>query len=165
MDASNLRALSVKQWRALALSGQAVPVRIRVNGSSMHPLIRGWRDYVTIVPIDRPPRAGDIVLFPGKRLGVDYVLHRVWKVEGQYMLTLGDGCLHPDAWMDIHDAWGRVMRIERGRLVIDPDRPLWRATALLWMSLYPIRRWLFLPRRAYCIVKRIGIKKVKKNQL
>ena len=158
MEESNTRTLSVPQWRELALSGQAVSVRIRLNGSSMGPLIRRQRDYVTIVPMDRLPRRGDIVLFPGKRLGGDYVLHRVWKVEGRRMLTLGDGCLAPDGWMDVDQAWGRAVRIERGRRAIDPDRRFWNITATLWMGLFPVRRWLFLPARAYHIVKRIGIK-------
>ncbi len=139
MDARHVRALSVLQWREMALSGHAVPVRIQVNGSSMSPLIRRQRDYVTIVPMDRPPRVGDIVLFPGKRIGGDYVLHRVFKVEGQRMLTLGDGCLRPDGWMDVDKAWGRVIRVERGRLVMETERWGWRGMAALWVWLYPMR--------------------------
>ena len=164
MDEANVRALSVEQWHALATSGQTVAVRIQVNGDSMRPLIRRQLDYVTIIPMDRPPRPGDIVLFPGKRLGGDYVLHRVWKVEGRRMLTLGDGCLTLDGWMDAGAAWGRVTRIERGRLTIDPNRPFWRAAAWLWMGLYPVRGRLLFPKRVFRAVRREGIRIIRFNR-
>lgn len=154
-EAYAARELTVTQWRKLALLGQAVPVRVQVNGDSMRPLLRRRRDYVTIVPMDRPPCVGDIVLFPGKRLGGDYVLHRVLRIKGQRMQTLGDGCLHPDAWMDIGQAWGRATRIERGRLTIDTCCIFWRVVAFMWMGLYPIRKWLCLPGRACRWIKRI----------
>jgi signal peptidase len=162
-DKAGVRALSVEQWRALALSGQAVAVRIRVNGDSMRPLIRKGRDVVTIVPMDRSPKRGDIVLFPAKRLGGDYVLHRVVRVDGARLLTRGDSCAQPDGWIDADMVWGRAARVERGKLAFDPNRPLWRAVVSLGALLHPIRRWSALPGRACRAVRRACANFMKQN--
>ena len=67
-------------------------VCFRVTGNSMFPLFRAGRDSVCIRPcssvtIEKPKR-GDIILFciSGK-----YILHRVMRIEGNRVVTAGDG--------------------------------------------------------------------------
>ena len=86
----------------------------------MEPLIRYNRDYVTVIPLAGSLAEGDIVLFSDpyqKR----YVLHRVWTLENERVLTWGDNCDRPDAWMTVNDIWGKVILIERGKHKITPD--------------------------------------------
>lgn len=113
-------SLSVSEWHRLSLEGTMLPVRTLVDGRSMEPLIRYNRDYVTIIPLHESLAEGDIVLFSDpfqKR----YVVHRVWTLENERVLTWGDNCDRPDAWMTVNDIWGKVILIERGKNRITPN--------------------------------------------
>ena len=114
------RSLSVQEWYQLAAEGNAPPVRITLNGYSMNPLIRGYRDYVTVVPIQGVPSKGDIVLFCEPVTG-SYVMHRVWDVQNELILTWGDNCDRPDGWFLPGAILGKVNLIERGKKKIHPD--------------------------------------------
>ena len=113
-------SLSVSEWHKLSLEGTMLPVRTLISGYSMEPLIRYNRDYVTVIPLSESLAEGDIVLFSDpyqKR----YVLHRVWALENERVLTWGDNCDRPDAWMTVNDIWGKVILIERGKNRIISD--------------------------------------------
>ena len=61
--AAEKRQMSIAQWRALAGEGTVIPMRIPLEGDSMRPLIRRGRDPVTIVPLSRALKRGDVVCF------------------------------------------------------------------------------------------------------
>ena len=113
-------SLSVSEWHKLSLEGIKIPVRTLIGGYSMEPLIRYNRDYVTIIPLSESLAVGDIVLFSDPYQN-RYVLHRVWTLENERVLTWGDNCDRPDAWMTVNDIWGKVILIERGNHKITPD--------------------------------------------
>ena len=124
-------SLSVSEWHKLSLEGTMFPVRTLIGGYSMEPLIRYNRDYVTVIPLAGSLAEGDIVLFSDpyqKR----YVLHRVWTLENERVLTWGDNCDRPDAWMTVNDIWGKVILIERGKHKITPDAQKGLLYARLW---------------------------------
>lgn len=124
-------SLSVSEWHKLSLEGTMLPVRTLIRGYSMEPLIRYNRDYVTVIPLSESLAEGDIVLFSDpyqKR----YVLHRVWTLENERVLTWGDNCDRPDAWMTVNDIWGKVILIERGKRKITPDAQKGLLYARLW---------------------------------
>ena len=124
-------SLSVSEWHKLSLEGTMLPVRTLIGGYSMEPLIRYNRDYVTVIPLSESLAEGDIVLFSDpyqKR----YVLHRVWTLENERVLTWGDNCDRPDAWMTVNDIWGKVILIERGKRKITPDAQKGLLYARLW---------------------------------
>lgn len=151
------RGLSVETWRALAQAGQPAPMRFFVTGDSMVPFIRGGKDELTLVPMDRPPRIGDVVLFPHGSLPRRYVLHRVWKIEGDRVQTFGDGCMKPDGWMGMDRVWGRVVGIRRNGRFLNPDNRWLRVAETLWVRTWRVRRWLlwiFLPERAVAAIGR-----------
>ncbi len=104
----------------MAMSGKAPPVRIQLNGYSMNPFIRGYRDYVTVVQPEGDFAAGDIVLVAEPGTG-RYVMHRVWEVKGDRILTWGDNCSGPDGWIPKDAVWGKTILIERGKKEIHPD--------------------------------------------
>ncbi len=119
------KSLAIPEWHRMALDGNAPPVRITLNGGSMHPLIRWNRDYVTIIPLDRKLIPGDIVLIAEPDTG-RYVMHRVWELRDGAVMTWGDNCKNPDGWFPLNAIWGRVKLIERGRREIptDPEKGL-----------------------------------------
>ena len=90
-----MRQLTISEWHSMAREGTAIPVRILIKGDSMFPLIRINRDYVTVLPLDEQPEKGDIVMF-ADQVKQRYVLHRVWKIEGDRVMTWGDNCSRPD---------------------------------------------------------------------
>ena len=87
-------SLTVEQWVALQEqspdgAGQ-IPVWFQVTGGSMLPFVRPFRDQVMIVAVkEEALKVGDIVLFPGKYLGGDYCLHRLYRIDGDRVQTFG----------------------------------------------------------------------------
>ncbi len=154
---------SVEEWHRAALEGTDLPVRFRVVGHSMRPLIRRERDDVTVVPLHRAPEIGDIVLFFREHRN-DYVLHRVFRVNGEMVQTFGDGCLAPDPWTHARNLWGVAVKIERGRASLDPNGSLCRLYARAWVGLWRVRRYLFLPGRAARKLGRIAKRLLKREK-
>ncbi len=134
-----MRGLTIAQWRELAQAGTPLPVTIPLDGVSMQPLIRRNRDLVTIVPFapGREPIPGDVVLFeqPAGR----FVCHRVRRIDGDRVQTLGDNCWNPDAWMARAQVLGLAVSVERGRHTIALDTDCSRAFGRAWMALRPAR--------------------------
>ena len=125
------KSLSISEWHEFAGEGKAPPMRIKLNGYSMNPIIRGYRDYVTVIPAEKESKVGDIVLFcePNTER---YVMHRIWIIEKDRFLTWGDNCSKPDGWISQNDIWGKVVLIERGKWRIYPDPNRGRRWAFLW---------------------------------
>lgn len=136
--------LSVAQWHALCQQGACLSVKTLLNGESMRPLIRRNRDRVTVIPLQRPLKKGDVVLFqsPDGR----YVVHRVWKLEETRLQTLGDNCRFPDPWIPPEQVLGLVTCMERGGKTYTLDSSLARMWGRCWMGIYPLRKSYLLLR-------------------
>lgn len=132
-----VRSISIQQWGEWARSGAAPTVTIRLDGDSMRPLIRRNRDAVTIQPLSRPLKLGDIVLFQNH--AGQYVVHRVWKLRGAQVRTLGDNCWNPDPWMDAGQVLGLVVSTQRNARVWQLNTRLARSLGRTWMALRPLR--------------------------
>ena len=146
------KTISIPEWHRLSREGTAPPVRIRLNGISMYPLVRMNLDYVTIAPIQELPVAGDIVLFINGNTG-HYVVHRLWKVEDGKVLTWGDNCPAPDGWFQMDAVLGKVAQIERGKRIIYPDPKKGLRWAKIWHKIKP--GFYFLWRIKKAIARRI----------
>ena len=132
-----IQKLPIEEWRRLGTEGTPLPVTIRLDGDSMRPLIRRGKDRVTILPLARELKIGDIVLFRG---GADrYVVHRVHKLRSGCVCTLGDNCWNTDGWMPLENVWGLVIRMERNGKAYSLDCRLSRAFGRIWMALHPLR--------------------------
>ncbi len=137
-EAAEERCISIAQWYALAQRGVALPMRIPLDGDSMRPLIRRGRDRVTIVPLSRPLRRGDVALFeyPAGR----YVVHRVYRMGDESVRTLGDHCWNPDPWMPRSCVLGLAIQFERDGKTIRLDNRPARCVGRIWMAGLPLRR-------------------------
>ncbi len=152
------RSISIAQWRALARSGTVLPMRIPLDGDSMRPLIRRNRDLVSIIPLTRPVKRGDVVLFeyPAGR----YVVHRVRRIEKGRVQTLGDHCWNPDPWMPHDCVLGLVTEVERSGRTIPFHTPLARGLGRVWMVLLPLRRlWWKCRALAGRVLRKLGWRK------
>lgn len=141
---------AVEEWLDLVRSGMNIPVRITLDGVSMEPLIRKDMDIVTITPLERKVRRGDIVLFLDT---LDrYCIHRVIRWKKGKIITRGDNCMGADFASEPERMIGLVVSVTRDgrRIFLDTRRGemsrwrqcvkirmafLWRETAL------HLRRW------------------------
>ena len=125
------KTLSIPEWHRFALEGTKLPVKIPLMGYSMFPLVRYNRDIVTIIPLEQCPQVGDIVLFKNTKRDL-YVVHRVWEIKDNIVLTWGDNCDAPDGWMPIEEILGKVVLIERGKKKIKPEPDKGVRWAIFW---------------------------------
>lgn len=142
-----IREISVAQWHHLAQDGVDLPISLSLSGESMRPLIRRNMDTVTILPLRRQVRPGDIVLFADHR--GRYVVHRVCKRKGNLVVTIGDHCRKPDLPISEDQVWGLVTTVTRGNRSISVDNTIARSLGRIWMALLPLRR-------VYYIIKERG---------
>ena len=132
-----IRTIPMETWCELARQGTAPPVTICLEGDSMRPLIRRGLDPVTIVPLSRELKKGDVVLFTLG--GGRYVVHRVWKLKPEQVQTLGDNCWNPDPWFPREQVLGQVVKYVRNGRTHQLDTPRARAWGRAWMAIHPIR--------------------------
>ena len=153
-SAPRVQSLSIHEWHALGQTGAMLPVTITLEGDSMRPLIRRGKDPVTIIPLNRALKKGDVVLFQGGQNR--FVVHRVYRMKDAFVQTLGDNCYNPDPWMPLENVWGLVIRYTKnGKThVLDADSA--RRWGIFWMTIRPIRVFL---KRCLHLSKRI-IKKI-----
>ncbi len=130
--------ISVETWLALCKSGASPSVTIKLNGTSMSPLVRKNRDEVVIIPINRKLKIGDVVLF--ERSDGAYVVHRLYKISGNTVQTLGDGRCEPDMPIGIDSVYGLVNEVKRDRRTLKINSCFGRFAGRIWMFLLPLHR-------------------------
>lgn len=146
--------------RGLKLSGPGVleaireviavagTVRARAAGTSMWPTIPDG-SLVTLVRLDRSIRRGQIVLIDWNGMPV---LHRVQRVVGEMVHTIGDACIDPDPPTTLADVVALATSVSdnRGEITLAGS---WRHGTRSWMlyaaagvRLFLARRWRWLRR-------------------
>ena len=135
------RIISIDDWCALAKEGAAPAVTITLDGYSMLPLIRRGIDPVTVIPLQRPVKRGDVVLFTAGSGA--YIVHRVWKIRDDCVQTLGDNCVQPDPWIPHANVLGHVIHFSRNNIRHRLDTASARLWGRMWMALFPFRKYLF----------------------
>ena len=126
------------------------PVRFRLKGNSMYPLLRNGRDEVVVYPcVAEELEPMDVVLF---RYRGGHVLHRIIRREGDGLLVQGDGVYASCEQCVVADVVGKVREIYRpsGKLV-SVDSWNWRLPSFLWwhtgvfrsLLIRACHKWLF----------------------
>lgn len=136
---SERRSISIKDWVTMTNAGCGFSVDIYINGESMRPLIRKGKDLVTIEPVTRCLKIGDVVLFTdGKR----YVVHRIIRImeNGNRIETMGDNCVVPDRLLKKEQVLGLVTRYERNGKIHTLDSEKSRQFGIFWNKLLPFRK-------------------------
>ncbi len=124
----------------LRLVEEGLSVKLPVKGVSMLPFIDGGRDCVILRKSD-DTKVGDIVLalVDGHR----YVLHRVIKLEGEYVRLMGDGNIVGTEKCKISDVRALATHVVKGK---GKQRYLYSKKRIffanLWMRLLPVRKYL-----------------------
>ena len=114
-------------------------VTMRPQGDSMIPFIKGGRDSV-VLQKTKEVDTGDIVLAHIPEKG--YVLHRIYKMEGEQLVLMGDGNLRATERCRKEDVLGKVVRILRDGQYVESSSFAERFKARCWRRLLPLRRYL-----------------------
>lgn len=117
------------------------PVRFRLKGNSMFPLLRNGKD---VVILEKCPAESlkpmDVVLF---RYRGKHVLHRIIRKEGERLLIQGDGSMVAKEECTVDDVVGKVVQICRpSGKILAVDSWQWRLSSRLWRGLGFLRTWL-----------------------
>ena len=125
---------------AIRLVNEGISVTLPVNGRSMLPFIIGGKESV-ILQKPAEPQVGDVVLAWVE--GGRYVIHRIIRIEGEFVTLMGDGNLVGTERCTLGDVKALATH------VVGPDeRPRdlynrWRRLgAKVWFRLRPVRRYL-----------------------
>lgn len=118
---------------------QGRSVTLRAKGKSMYPFISGGRDTVELRKTDTLS-VGDIVLAEVPERG--YVLHRIYKMEGEWLTLMGDGNLRATERCHREDLLGKVVKILRNGRCVECSSFAERFKSGCWRLLLPIRRYL-----------------------
>lgn len=130
-------------------------VKIRTVGTSMRPFLTEDRDVVIIIPYTHQTMRlyrGDIVLF---KIQNSYLLHRVISIKGDHITLCGDNVYHSTENIFTENIIGILHSIIRhsGRITFCKSL-IWRTKSFVWISLFPIRRFLLCIYRIMQYVKR-----------
>ncbi|HPH98035.1 MAG TPA: S26 family signal peptidase [Anaerolineaceae bacterium] len=120
------------------------PVRLRVTGTSMQPLLRPG-DFITVAPVENAAlHPGEILLL---RREHDFVTHRLLFCLPQGLFTKGDACLRPDPLFDRAQVLGRAVSRDRGGETAALETLPWaqlawhRAVSLPWLIKAGLKPW------------------------
>ena len=147
--------LSVDEWHRLALEGAQIPVNLTLSGESMRPILRKNRDTVTVIPVYRRLKRGDIVLF--RRNDGMNVIHRIAKIKGETVVTLGDNCVYRDDPVNISQVWGIAVSAVRNGKKIRLDSAVSRTFGVLPLMVRPFRSLWRKIRRIGSKIKRTAV--------
>lgn len=124
-------------------------VRIRIDGESMYPFIRGGKDEVELIPytVSRPLQLGECIFYEWKG---QFMIHRyIGRKEDKYLM-MGDGNLVQIEEVSPHAIKGILGTIFKANGKIqDCSDEKWIKKGLLWYRMRKLRRFI-LP-----ILKRI----------
>lgn len=120
-------------------------VTMRAKGNSMFPFIRSERDSV-VLQRRQEITVGSIVL--ARLQNGSYVLHRVYRLEKEAVVLMGDGNLYARECCHRNEVVGVVTQIIRDGQQVDCTSRKERFKAWVWRKLLPVRRGvLFVARR------------------
>lgn len=126
--------------KVIELLNEGHTVTLPLKGRSMRPFLQDGRDKALLTKAKNIKR-GDAVL--AEIDNTRYVLHRIFKIEGDAVTLLGDGNLFPEH-CTVKDIKGFVIGFYRkGSSKIDKTNGIrWTSYSFVWMLLLPIRRYL-----------------------
>ena len=117
------------------------PVRFRLKGNSMFPLLRNGKDVVVLEKCSfESLKPMDVVLF---RYRGKHVLHRIIRREGGRLLIQGDGSIVAIEECKVDDVVGKVVQIcRKSGKEIPVGSWQWTIPSRMWRGLGFLRNWI-----------------------
>ena len=133
--------------KLLQEEGSVLP--LVVTGSSMVPFLVGKRDSVYLSRFSGKAKKGDILLY--KRDNGNYILHRVYKIEGKNLVMLGDSQQEPEFGIRPEQVIAIAVFAKRKGKIEKPGTFLWDFFEKIWIRTVPFRKIMI---GGYSAVKR-----------
>lgn len=117
-------------------------VRLRADGESMYPYIRGGRDDVEVSPLENPAAMPLYAIALFRHNGA-YKIHRYIGINDGRYLFMGDGNYSTKEIVEATDIAGIVTRIFKpDGHICEPLSPKNLAKGRRWVRLQPLRRFI-----------------------
>lgn len=113
---------------------------MHVLGSSMAPFVVHGRDVIYFKKPERKLRKGDIAFF--QRKNGQYVVHRIYKTEGNQYYFVGDNQTDIEGPIDKGQIFAAVTKVKRKGKMIEPGDFWWEFFARVWIRIIPVRAFL-----------------------
>ena len=115
-------------------------VNMHVLGSSMAPFVVHERDVIYFKKPEKKLCKGDIAFF--QRKNGQYVVHRIYKTEGNQYYFVGDNQTDIEGPIDEGQIFATVTRVKRKGKMIGPGDFWWEFFARVWIRIIPVRAFL-----------------------
>lgn len=118
--------------------GETVPLVI--SGGSMTPFLVHGRDTVFLTPVNRELKNGDMIFY--RRDNGRYVLHRIYRVEGECYCLVGDAQDTLEHGIRQDQVIAYVSAVNRKGRVLKPGSFCWDFFEKVWIRMVPFRHRL-----------------------
>lgn len=125
----------------LGLLEETETVPLVITGSSMTPFLVHGRDTVYLSRPEEPFRRGDMLLY--RRNSGAYVLHRVYRVEGERLTMVGDAQTVLEPGIRREQILARVSAVRRKGKRLQSGSFWWEFFEKIWIRLVPVRPLLW----------------------
>ena len=140
---------SISEWISVTQNKDiTVPITLHTTSGSMLPMIRINKDTVTVIPCElKDVQTGDIVLIRKPDTSAGVILHRLYRIKKDTLITLGDNMRQPDKEENAEMLLGRPVSITGPRRNIDCESRRQRILGKIIVHTYCLRPIIFLVRR------------------
>lgn len=135
----------------LALLEETESVPLVISGYSMTPFLLHGRDTVYLSRIKEPLKRGDMVLY--RRDTGAYILHRVYRVEGETYTMVGDAQTQLEPGIRKDQVLAKVVAVRRKGKLLKKGHFLWDFFEKTWIGMVPARP---MAMAAYAKIKRLS---------
>lgn len=122
----------------LGLLKDGIDVKINITGVSMVPMLVPNRDCVTLRKADGSSlNVNDVVLY--RRDNGDFVLHRLWKIDANQFIMVGDGQRVLEYGICDNNIIAKVIAFNRNDKTYNVDNKAYKLYIALWRLLRVFR--------------------------
>ena len=139
---SEMNKLDTREYITIlkSLVDEGREVNMHVLGSSMAPFVVHERDVIYFKRPEKKLCKGDIAFF--QRKNGQYVVHRIYKTEGNQYYFVGDNQTDIEGPIDKGQIFAAVTKVKRKGKMIEPGDFWWEFFARVWIRIIPVRAFL-----------------------
>ena len=151
---TNLRIFSpdvlLEEYRELLKDESVEALPLVISGNSMSPFLIHGRDTIYLSRLTRTVKRGDVLLY--QRDSGAYILHRVYKIEGDSFTMVGDAQTELEPGIRPEQVIAIMSSAERKGKKQAPGSFWWEFFEKIWIRMVPLRS---IVRKVYTAVSRL----------
>ena len=151
---TNLRIFSpdvlLEEYRELLKDESVEALPLVISGNSMSPFLIHGRDTIYLSRLTRPVKRGDVLLY--QRDSGAYILHRVYKIEGDSFTMVGDAQTELEPGIRPVQVIAIMSSAKRKGKKQAPGSFWWEFFEKIWIRMVPLRP---IVRKVYTAVSRL----------